>query len=127
MYVCVQCNYAKFVLVNNISIPDNIAILISLDTQIIDSTATLYNTAHQVGVTITVELRLKDNVIVGTRHNVKVSIIGKIIGDIYDKHSNIKYKNAILNNIVALPQSKFNLISTSMILKKDRHCMEIKC
>ena len=32
MYVCVQCNYAKFVLVNNISIPDNIAILISLDT-----------------------------------------------------------------------------------------------
>ena len=80
-----------------------------------------------MGVTITVELRLKDNVIVGTRHNVKVSIIGKIIGDIYDKHSNIKYKNSILNNIVALPQSKFNLISTSMILKKDRHCMEIKC
>ena len=41
--------------------------------------------------------------IVETRHNAKASIIGKIIGDICDKHSNIKYKNAILNNIVVLP------------------------
>jgi len=65
-------------------------------------------------------------VIVETRHNAKASIIGKIIGDICNKHSNIKYKNPILNNVVVLLQSKFNLLSIPMMLKKDGYCMEIK-
>ena len=103
MFLYVQCNCVEFALVLDILIPDDIVILRSQDTQIIDSTATLHNTVYQVGVTITTKLRSKDNVIVETRHNAKASIIGKIIGDICDKHSNIKYKNAILNNIVVLP------------------------
>ena len=60
-----------------------------------------------------------DNVIVGKGYKVEVFIIKNLISDINNKFSNIKYRNVVFHNAVVLLDSKFNLISTPLILCKE--------
>ena len=60
-----------------------------------------------------------DNTIVKTGHKVEVLVIRKLISDTYCKFSNIKYCNAVLDNIIMLLGSKFNLIGAPVISRKE--------
>ena len=64
------------------------------------------------------ELWATNNIIVGIGYRVTALIVSKIIDYIYNKYRNIKYRNIILKDIVALPNSKFNLISMPIMLKR---------
>ena len=64
------------------------------------------------------KLRVIDNIIVETGHKVLASIIKKIISDMCNEYGNIKYCNVILDDIIVLLDSKFNLISVLVILHK---------
>jgi hypothetical protein len=86
------------------------------DIWIVDTAATSHNTAHSEGVTPTESPKQSDNVIVGTGHQTNAVCVGKLKGDVCDSSGNVVHRNTVLNDVIVLPKSKFNLISAPVLL-----------
>ena len=79
----------------------------------------------------TVSLKSTDNVIVGTGHKTKAAMVGNIRSNVCSHYGANIYCNVALTDVAVLPNSKFNLISSPVMLNKgwklsgNEKCIEL--
>ena len=101
-----------------ISISSHIDILANRDIQIANSDATSHNIPHGAGLQDVTQPLDTDSVIVGTSARVGTAKVGNIKSLICDKYGNVMIQNANLQDVIKVPESKFNLLSIPVFLEK---------
>ena len=75
----------------------------------------IFDTMHSVRVIETLSAVAIDSIITGTGYKTKATKVSIIESSIANKYGEIVHHNTILNNVKVLPESKFNLISVSVL------------
>ena len=96
-------------------VPNDQSILCLPDIWIIDAMARSHDTMHSTGVIEILSPVATDSVIVSIGYKIEATKVSIIESSIANKYGEIVHHNTILNNVKVLPESKFNLISVSVL------------
>ena len=99
--------------------PSNIKLLNDPNMWIVDMAATVYSMLYSMGLQNPKEASSSDSVTMGNDTDVRPKTIVQLPGVICDKHGNELLKGAVLNNVMHLPEAKYNLFSLSRMTRHE--------